>query len=228
MGWHRNKLGIKSSGGGIPRNGLIAEYLFNGNADDTSGSGYDGTPVGATLTTGRKGAPNSAYSFGGTDRIDCQDIVELNLASEFSISCWIYQNTLDVKNWIWAKNLEEGSTSGSYTWIDGKMYQQTSLLSSNFDYSIHVSAITWHHFVFVFDGSLSVGSKHKTYIDNVEATLSDNTTSSTFYDKSGIPFTIGLLNSAVQSSNGWNGDIDDFRIYDKPLTSDERTLLFNE
>ena len=44
-------------------NGLVAYYPFNGNANDESGNGNDGTNYGAALTTDRKGNPNSAYSF---------------------------------------------------------------------------------------------------------------------------------------------------------------------
>ena len=43
--------------------GLVAYYPFNGNANDESGNGYNGTVYGATLTYDRFGNPNSAYSF---------------------------------------------------------------------------------------------------------------------------------------------------------------------
>ena len=48
-----------------PRNGLVAEYLFDGNANDSSGNGYNGTVQGATLITDRFGRTNAAYSFNG-------------------------------------------------------------------------------------------------------------------------------------------------------------------
>jgi Na+/H+ antiporter NhaB len=44
-----------------------AEYLFNGNANDTSGNGHDGTIYGATLAFDRFGNMNSAYSFDGVN-----------------------------------------------------------------------------------------------------------------------------------------------------------------
>lgn len=44
---------------------LVAYYPFNGNANDESGNGNNGTVFGATLTTDRFGNPNSAYSFNG-------------------------------------------------------------------------------------------------------------------------------------------------------------------
>ena len=51
----------------ITRDGLIAEYLFNGNADDTGGSGFHGLVNGATPGPDRFGTPNSAYTFDGKD-----------------------------------------------------------------------------------------------------------------------------------------------------------------
>jgi hypothetical protein len=41
----------------ITTEGLVAYYPFNGNADDQSSNGYDGTVYGATLTSDRYGAP---------------------------------------------------------------------------------------------------------------------------------------------------------------------------
>jgi len=41
----------------------VAEYLFDGNALDTSGNGNDGIVYGATPTIGKDGKINSAYHF---------------------------------------------------------------------------------------------------------------------------------------------------------------------
>jgi hypothetical protein len=46
-------------------NGLVAYYPFNGNADDGSGNGNDGTVDGAIFAEDRFGNSSSAYSFDG-------------------------------------------------------------------------------------------------------------------------------------------------------------------
>jgi hypothetical protein len=46
--------------------GLELEWLFTGNAQDTSGNGRHGTPFNATLTTDHKSVANRAYYFNGT------------------------------------------------------------------------------------------------------------------------------------------------------------------
>src|ERR1039457_5912130 len=51
-------------------NGLVAYYPFNGNANDASGNGINGTVHAATLSTNFFGIPNTAYSFPGTNIID--------------------------------------------------------------------------------------------------------------------------------------------------------------
>ena len=49
----------------VPTDGLEAYYPFNGNANDESGNGHDGTVSGATLTADKEGNTNGAYSFDG-------------------------------------------------------------------------------------------------------------------------------------------------------------------
>jgi hypothetical protein len=47
--------------------GLVAYYPFNGNANDESGNGNNGTVNGATLSADRFGQTGKAYSFDGVD-----------------------------------------------------------------------------------------------------------------------------------------------------------------
>jgi hypothetical protein len=69
----------------VPSNGLVGWWPFNGNANDQSGNGNNGTVNGATLTTDRFGNANAAYNFDGND-----SILMNNLSSQtnWSISSW--------------------------------------------------------------------------------------------------------------------------------------------
>ena len=52
----------------VPTNGLVGWWPFNGNANDESGNGNNGTPMnGVSLTADRNGNSNSAYNFDGID-----------------------------------------------------------------------------------------------------------------------------------------------------------------
>ena len=68
--------------------GLVAHYPFDGNADDASGNGHNGSPSGAILTSDRMGNPNSAYRFDGQSYIRVPEDGSFNV-SNLTISLWI-------------------------------------------------------------------------------------------------------------------------------------------
>ena len=81
------------------RTGLIAEYLFDDGADDTSGSGCDGVICGAVPTADRFGRANHAYHFDGVD-----DYVEVTPPPSFtvdalSVSVWVRYDARDFSEW---------------------------------------------------------------------------------------------------------------------------------
>ena len=62
-------LALSTRGQSFLTNGLVLYYPFNGNANDASGHGNNGTVQGATLATNRFGVPNNAYSFNGSSSL---------------------------------------------------------------------------------------------------------------------------------------------------------------
>jgi hypothetical protein len=79
----------------VPSNGLVGWWPFNGNANDESGNGNNGTTTNATITSDRNGSLNSAYTFNGTSNfIEIPDSPTLRLNNtDFTISFWV--NTSD-------------------------------------------------------------------------------------------------------------------------------------
>ena len=79
----------------VPTNGLLGWWPFNGNANDESGNGNNGTVNGATLTSDRFGNTNSAYSFDGVD-----DYIEiqLNQSLSYTYSAWVNFNNFTQVN----------------------------------------------------------------------------------------------------------------------------------
>ncbi len=70
--------------------GLVAYYPFNGNANDESGNGNDGTVNGATLTEDRFGNVDSAYMFDGVnDYIVIPNSETLN-SKRITVSAWYF------------------------------------------------------------------------------------------------------------------------------------------
>ena len=79
----------------VPTNGLVGWWPFNGNANDESGNGNNGTVNGATLTSDRFGNASSAYSFDGVD-----DYIEiqLNQSLSYTYSAWVNFNNFTQAN----------------------------------------------------------------------------------------------------------------------------------
>lgn len=87
--------------------GLVGYWPFNGNANDLSANGNNGTVSGATLTTDRFGNANSAYYFNGTSAyITVPNSTSLNPQNAISLCAWYYSAdfTGDGYNTIIEKN----------------------------------------------------------------------------------------------------------------------------
>ncbi|MBB6670408.1 LamG domain-containing protein [Cohnella nanjingensis] len=209
------------------RQGLVGEYLFIGNAEDTSGFGRHGRVEGATLTEDRFGAANSAYAFSGQG--DCIVLNPFpNLGTEaFSLSAWAkYDQEAALKGWNNAivsqddhgrvldqsRRVFQLSTKGAYaTWH--RMRQSTDAVGKH-----PIQWGVWYHFVAIYDGT-----QHRLYVNGV---LQDVQTGS-FEPNFEEPIYIGKKNS--DEKRFWfHGVLDDIRIYDRSLTDDEVLELYAE
>jgi hypothetical protein len=82
----------------------VAYYPFNGNANDESGNGFDGTVSGATLVADRFGSPASAFSFDGVDDyIDVGSSNVFNFTNNLTISAWIKIRDISEANPIFSR-----------------------------------------------------------------------------------------------------------------------------
>ncbi len=83
------------------KNGLVAYYPFNGNANDVSGNNLNGEIINAILTSNRNNNGNSAYYFNGQSSIEISNNSKLN-TSGVTYSVWynseIKNSTILVKN----------------------------------------------------------------------------------------------------------------------------------
>lgn len=72
---------------------LVAYYPFNGNANDESGNGNNGTIYRATLTVDKLGKANSAYNFNGSSFIELAFNNLPTGGSERTVSTWAKLDT---------------------------------------------------------------------------------------------------------------------------------------
>ncbi len=197
---------------------LFAYYPFNGNATDESGNGHDGIVNGATLTHDRNGNSSSAYLFDGNDGIDVSHSDELNMNGELSISCWIKPTVLQnamifgKSNYVSATNyLLRVQSDGNLQWeYDGFLNTTTKPLQAN----------NWYHIVVTADNP---GEHRKVYV-NGELIAETNTSSGPFGSITN-ELTFGY---ASRNAEYFRGAIDDIRLYNKELTENEITALYQE
>jgi len=111
--------------------GLLAYYPFNGNANDESGNGNNGTPMnGAFFTTDIIGRPNKAAGFDGVnDYIIVQDNGKLN-SNELTVSMLVYFNSINRRHTF--LNRVNFSNASASIWGIGQSYAG----SNSFDFAV--------------------------------------------------------------------------------------------
>ena len=203
---------------GVAHADLIAYYPFNGNANDESGNGNDGTVNGATLTVDRFGNPDSAYAFDGSDDyIEVPPSSSLNITSELTITAWVNIEAAGGFYQHYVVDSRDGSgggyglnvdTNSSQFWI-GNTYPNFPSTGSTIEVG------SWHHVAGKYDGTDVV-----VYVDAIEIER--------------IPF-----NYVIESSTGplfigqrynflerFGGRIDEVRIYNRALSETEIQELY--
>jgi uncharacterized protein (TIGR02145 family) len=195
----------------IPTEGLVSWWPFNGNANDESGNGNNGTVNGATLTSDRFGATAKAYNFDGSnDNINpLQNNLPLGTSAR-TVSIWF--QSLGLGGCLFSYG--SANTSNAY------MIEIGSNIISNQgwadDFPVYPSIDNnWHHLVCSFDG-LNVSI----YLDNVNlgnGPMSNwNTIAGSFF------FGTRVLNDM----DFFNGNIDDIGLWSRVLTYEEIQQLY--
>jgi hypothetical protein len=201
----------------VPPNGLVGWWPFNGNANDESGNGNNGTVNGAILATDRFGNPNNAYSF-SLGYIICGNIA-IPTIDTISISFW-YNSTSDLYN---AEIISLGSV-GASTWgcivSDSKFllnYGRNCAGTSTSQINQNLTLSSWHHVAFVSSGHNNPstifhdGMNIGTYPSNTSGACSN---SNLYF---GYDVAFNLL---------YNGKLDDIGIWNRALTACEIQNLY--
>jgi hypothetical protein len=218
-------------------NGLVAYYPFNGNANDASGNGNNGTVIGALLTTDRFGAPSAAYAFDGVSSlITVPDSPSLRIANDITVTCWLKftQTNLDVrfvgKGGDCGRNYGLWGIWGSGTfWMFQQFPPEGGCVGCQENTASTVPPIQigrWYQMVGVRTGGFS-----RLYVDGIlleDADGEPENCSATTYTGSeplliGAP---GYIGAPGNQPNLMQGSIDDIRIYNRALSSSEVVQLY--
>ena len=221
----------------VPSNGLVGWWPFNGNANDESGNGNNGTVNGATLTADRFGNAGKAYSFDGVDdRIEINNSNSLNPTS-ISISGWINSqtNATNVQNGAkgivtkWYQQINCNNNGDNYNVQLSFVNNQSVLLGSTMVNNQVTGALTtntnligigrWKHFVFIQN---SIG--RFIYIDGILVN-SNNQFGNLCSTLNNLYF--GADNNLGTLWRFFNGKLDDIGIWNRALTDQEISDLYN-
>ena len=202
----------------VPRQGLAIEWLFNGNAIDTSGNGKNGTVTNASLTTGKNGNSNSAYLFSGTGKIQNSAISSLDT---YSVSLWYKKTVIDQAMALIGINNSANKLRGCVFSVlnqiniyygDGKYKSNANTIAAIYDGN-------WHHIVAGFDGTSAF-----LYFDGISQALGTEQNTGQVPNLSNS-ITVGAL--ATTNSVPYTGTIDAVRVYSLALTQANVVQLYN-
>jgi hypothetical protein len=200
----------------VPTNGLVGWWPFNGNANDESGNGNNGTVNGATLTTDRFGNTNKAYNFDGVDdEVIVNNSIALNFPNQLTISAWFaidIATLTDPLHLICKGNFNYSlKTAIPNRFSFGVQNIQDVVITPENSYNVG----EWIHYVIVYNfpnatiylNGINVAS------GSVNSTINPNNSNLTF----------GSLMSQLYSQTR----IDDVGIWNRPLNPQEISNLHN-
>lgn len=213
--------------------GPIAYWPFNGNANDQTGNGHNGTVSGATGTADRFGNANSAYLFNGiTDYIQVPDAPDLRfpVTQEFTFSFWAKSCAIPLTRWI--AYIDKGPfLTGEY---HVELYfNNGERVELNTTLHLHASCVTsvndgkWHNITVTFNTPQSPSSPHREiWIDGVLcpggnigdvdwAFLYTTNTDPVYFGHGTFP------------AGYFKGALDDIRMYDRVLSASEILALYS-
>jgi len=220
-------LGYSQAPNYVPANGLVGWWPFNGNANDESGNGNNGTVNGATLTSDRFGNINQAYGFDGNDWI------EMNIPQtiEFSVSVWFNSSILNQSymgivqhkdNCIRGAGYIVELYNNSIRELASNCGQCNNICPNYFDFvNIMTTGIDqWYHLVLTCD----LNGTYKLYLNN---NLIHTTTNLSTLCQFNVPFSVGKHHDGAQDLYYFNGDIDDIGSWNRPISDCEIQDLYH-
>jgi len=219
--------------------GLLAYYPFNGNANDESGRAQHGTPAGGvTLTVDRFGNATNAYDLDGEDgRIELPVLFSGD-QDPLTVSAWVNLDTLDggapdpedgvfpiyielrdndgsARNHALIHHNQSGELTFEQYGPSGGNVEVNADLKDEIGRWVQVAIVKENDVVYAYKNGLLQGSAPHTETYNSSApTLA----------------AIGARMIGISWVRGYAGDgqIDDVRIYDRALSSNEVARLYEQ
>ncbi|MCX6320134.1 MAG: LamG domain-containing protein [Bacteroidetes bacterium] len=222
-----------------PEAGKVLHYSFNSIAKDGSGNNMDPNSTNnLSFTTDRFGRANQAALFGNGG--STTNIITPSLSGKISglpvaVSFWVKTDDFTRSQLIAKSDGFERSTYSGYTiylgaWGNKKIsfsFANNTGIGSN-AYSIIISPElitannTWYHVVF----NVRSATDYDLYVNNVKYT--NCTTGGTATTMVFNPPSVGIMGVYDGTANtNFTGALDDYRVYNRTLSEQEVSTLFN-
>jgi|GEM_PF-1171599 len=201
----------------------IALYQFEDNADDSSGNGYNGTPLGSpSYSSTDMMVGTSAILLDGTDDYISLTSYAGNLPignSERTIAGWFKPSVASAQSF-----LSYGTDSSGRRLSITADTTKVSVAVNGHEYGVSGLSLggQWHHIAVVFPSGATSSSQFKIYLDGTERT------SSTL---AGSPKTVNTgstyayIGRNTSGTDYYNGLLDEVMIFNKALDDSEILLL---
>ena len=208
-------------------NGLVAYYKFDGNANDASGNGLNATFAGGVLnSTDRYGGVGKAafVPHGGVITVPPSALLQ---ATATTFSFWFQSETNILTDHLENKFCLLLTSSGDHhplLYLNDTLYGLTNMTAGYWWGSLSPPYVTanyrlpiskWTHFCLVINGTTRT-----LFINGIQIYQAND-----YFGNAAYPLTeIGNLNPAY--NQGARGAFDDFRIYNRALTTNQVAQLY--
>ncbi len=223
----------------VPTAGLCAWYPFDGNANDASGRGNDGTVYSAQLSPDRWGIDNSSYYFPGSNQqIRCNNDTLITNGTDVSASVWFLAENRPA-GWdqnIIISNLGPYLASGGFQIgggnpplaVVGGMFRNTVFTDQGLSTAglLSIDSSQWYHAVYTIAYIAAEDSTLASFYLDGSLVTSDKFFSHVVYTNI-TPFTIGNNIDSIGLQRSFKGNIDDIGLWNRALTPAEVSDLYN-
>lgn len=228
----------QSGGASSLLTGLAAYYKL----DEASGNRLDSVGANHLVPTGSPGngigKVSNAIVFDGTAKYaECADASAFDVTTLLSISVWVYptsfvNNQTMASKWTYATDGEwvldtSGGGVGNNTKVQMYIAGSATDPVTNFGTSPAVlSATTWHHLVWLFDGTQTGNANRlKLYVNGSAQTLTFTGTIPATLRNGTAPLRVGAWSGSL--TRYFNGRIDELGLWNRVLNTTEIAALYN-
>jgi len=191
--------------------GLVGHYAFDGNANDSSGHGFNGREDGGP--TYGAGVDGQALKLDGFDDYVVVGSVGISGAMPRTIAGWIKADTLAITDWtsFFGFTSHVGTSNLSFD-MNKRNGDQYCIHVHGWEGDIMTIDLEWHHLAATYDGTTIARYGDGRFVGSEDRAL--NTEDH-----------VQMGKRAHDAGGNFPGSIDDVRIYDRALSGEEVAWL---